>query len=259
MLLILSPAKSMDFDSPAPITTASQPLFVPSAKELIKILCDFDVPALAQLMHISGKLAALNMARNHQWHPSFKTGDAKQAIYAFTGDVYEGFDASSLSESEIMVAQNTVRSLSGLYGILRPLDLMHPYRLEMGTKLSNSKGKDLYAFWGNRLVDHLNTELDAHEHPYLINLASDEYFKAVPIKSLKHPLIQPVFQEHKNGTYKIISFYAKRARGLMARFIVQHNITQPEQLKNFSVEGYQFLEEKIAKNGAAQMVFVRDD
>lgn len=259
MLLILSPAKSMDFESNSPFLESTQPLFTQQSSELIKILRRFDVPKLAQLMKISDKLATLNVARNHQWRPIFNTDNAKQAIFAFTGDVYEGLDAKSLSESELLMAQDTIRSLSGLYGILRPLDLIHPYRLEMGTQLSNKKGKDLYAFWENRLVDCLNKELTSHQHQYLINLASDEYFKAVPIKKLKYPLIQPAFQDGQDGAYKIISFYAKRARGLMARFVVQNKITQPEQLKDFSSEGYRFLKEETAKNGSLKMIFIRDN
>lgn len=253
MLLVLSPAKSLDFITPAPHASATQPLFAKPAFELIKILRQYDVPKLVQLMHISDKLAALNVARNHDWKSKFEIGTAKQAIFAFNGDVYEGFDAASLTADELNHAQNVVRSLSGLYGILRPFDLMHPYRLEMGTRLDNAKGKDLYAFWGERLAKHLNAELKTHESQFLINLASEEYFKAVPIKALKYPVIQPVFYDGA----KVVSFYAKRARGLMARYIVQNKIEQPELLKNFTVGGYQFEGEQIVKN-RLQWVFARD-
>ena len=253
MLLVLSPAKSLDFITPAPFASATQPLFAKPAFELIKILRQYDVPQLAQLMHISDKLAALNVARNHEWKSKFEIGTAKQAILAFNGDVYEGFDAASLTVDDWNYAQNVVRSLSGLYGILRPFDLMHPYRLEMGTRLDNAKGKDLYAFWGERLAKHLNAELKNHESQVLINLASEEYFKAVPIKALKYPVIQPVFYDGA----KVVSFYAKRARGLMARYIVQNKIEQPELLKNFTAGGYQFTGEQIVKN-RLQWVFARD-
>lgn len=253
MLLVLSPAKSLDFTTPAPFASATQPLFAKPAFELIKILRQYDVPQLAQLMHISDKLAALNVARNHEWKSKFEIGTAKQAIFAFNGDVYEGFDAASLIVDDLNHAQNVVRSLSGLYGILRPFDLMHPYRLEMGTRLDNAKGKDLYAFWGERLAKHLNAELKNHESQFLINLASEEYFKAVPIKALKYPVIQPVFYDGA----KVVSFYAKRARGLMARYIVQNKIEQPELLKNFTAGGYQFTGEQIVKN-RLQWVFARD-
>lgn len=259
MLLILSPSKSMDSESTAQIKQSTQPLFPQFSNELIKILRHFDVPKLAQLMKLSDKLAALNVARNLQWEPIFNIENAKQAIFVFTGDVYEGFDAKSLTELQLISAQHTVRSLSGLYGILRPLDLMHPYRLEMGTRLPNKKGKDLYAFWGDHLVDHLNKELASHQDQYLINLASDEYFKAIPFEKLKYPLIQPIFQDGQDGIYKIISFYAKRARGLMARFIVQNQIKQPKQLKDFSSEGYRFLKEETTKNGSLKMIFIRDN
>ena len=258
MLLVLSPAKSLDFETPPHIKTSTQLQFIPQSSALMKLLREYDVPQLSQLMHISDKLAALNVARNSEWRAKFDETNAKQAILAFDGDVYAGFDATSLSARELNHAQKVVRTLSGLYGILRPLDLMRPYRLEMGTQLANKKGKDLYAFWGDALARHLNDELDAHKSKFLINLASDEYFKAVPVKSFKHPIVQPIFQDHKNGTYKIISFFAKRARGVMARYIVQNKIDQPELLKGFTEDDYRFSSEKVAKNGVTQLVFVRD-
>jgi cytoplasmic iron level regulating protein YaaA (DUF328/UPF0246 family) len=257
MLVVLSPAKSMDFATPAQIGTATQPQFVPQSMQLMQLLREFDVPKLAGLMHISDKLAALNVARNHEWRPVFDASNAKQAILAFNGDVYEGFDAASLSEAELLRAQNVVRSLSGLYGILRPLDLMQAYRLEMGTALANPAGKDLYAFWGDTLAQHLNAELAAHDAQILLNLASDEYFKAVPLKAMQYPVVQPMFYEVKNGVAKIVSFYAKRARGVMARFVVQHQVESVEALKAFAQDGYQFEREQIAKNGVRQLVFVR--
>ncbi|TDR32961.1 peroxide stress protein YaaA [Hydromonas duriensis] len=261
MLIVLSPAKSLDFETPPHVHTATQPQFVRQSSELMDVLRTYDVPALAQLMHLSDKLAALNVARNIEWQPTFDEATAKQAILAFNGDVYEGFAAAHLSEAQLLEAQKTIRILSGLYGLLRPLDLMRAYRLEMGTALANKKGANLYAFWGETLAQHLNAELS--EQPlasrYLINLASDEYFKAVPLTSLNAPVIQPVFQDRKNGQYKIISFFAKRARGVMARWAVTHQVQSPDDLKSFSEEGYRFESEKTAKNGVTQLLFVRDE
>jgi len=258
MLVVLSPAKSLNFETPFHVKQPTQPLFVKQASVLMKLLRQYDVPALSQLMHISDKLAHLNVARNLEWQPVFDEATAKPAILAFDGDVYLGFDAKTLSARELERAQKMVRTLSGLYGILRPLDLMRAYRLEMGTALANPQGKDLYAFWGDSLANHLNHELDEHKVPALVNLASDEYFKAVPVKSLRHPVIQPVFHEGKNGSYKVVSFFAKRARGVMARFIVQHKIEKPELLKGFTENGYRFLTEKNGKNGIKQWIFVRE-
>ena len=259
MLIVLSPAKSLDFDTPPHIKTSTQPQFVEQSTELIELLRAYDVPALAQLMHLSDKLATLNVARNNEWQPTFDVTSAKQAILAFNGDVYDGFNASTLSGKELNVAQEHVRILSGLYGLLRPLDLMRAYRLEIGTALANAKGAHLYAFWGEVLAAQLNEELSAHKSKHLINLASDEYFKAVSLKTLQYPVIQPVFQDEKNGQYKIISFFAKRARGVMARWLVQNKISKPELLNDFAEDGYRFSEEKKGKHGATQLVFVRDE
>ena len=258
MLLVLSPAKSLDFDTPPQTQTSTQPLFIKQSSELIKLLRAYDVPALAGLMHLSDKLATLNVARNHIWRPKFDSSNAKQAILAFDGDVYAGFAAKTLNTKELERAQKVIRVLSGLYGILKPLDLMQAYRLEMGTQLANKKGSNLYAYWGDTLSKALQTELEGHKTQALINLASDEYFKAVPLKAFKYPVIQPVFHEGKNGQYKIISFFAKRARGTMARYIVQHKIEKPEQLKNFSEDGYRFSHEQQGKHGVLQWVFVRE-
>lgn len=258
MLIVLSPAKSLDFDTPATTKTATQPQFVAQSNELMTILRELDVPALAQLMHLSDKLAALNVARNLEWQPTFEPHIAKQAILAFNGDVYEGFDAVTLSSKALNTAQEKIRILSGLYGLLRPLDLMHAYRLEMGTALKNNNGANLYAFWGTQLAMHLNDELAAHKSKILVNLASDEYFKAIPLKAFNHPVIQPVFQDEKNGQFKIISFYAKRARGVMARWLVQNKIDTANQIREFNEEGYRFSAEKTSK-GMTQLVFIRDE
>ena len=261
MLTVLSPAKSLDFETATPANVAklaTQPQFVAQAKQLNKLLRKLDVPQLAQLMSISDKLATLNVARNAEWSETFTLDNAKPAILAFDGDVYDGFDAKSMSLADLKQAQARVRILSGLYGILRPLDLLQAYRLEMGISLPNPKGKDLYAFWGERLVDQLNAELATHKHKVLINLASEEYFKAIPLKALDVPVVAPVFKDKKSGSYKIISFFAKRARGTMARFVVQIQIDTADGLKTFSEDGYYFVDEQTAKNGVHQLIFHRD-
>ena len=240
MLLLLSPAKKLDYDSTLPDRTHSQPLFVDEAKKLIKVLKTKTPAEVGQLMSISDSLAELNAQRYAEWKPSFDTDTARQAVLAFNGDVYEGLDASSLSAKQLDWAQDHLAILSGLYGVLRPLDLMRPYRLEMGTKLATSAGSNLYAFWGDRIAKYLNQRLAESKKPIVVNLASDEYFKSVDQKVLQAKVVQCVFQEHKAGTYKIVSFYAKRARGLMARHAITHKAATPEALKSFDAEGYAF-------------------
>jgi cytoplasmic iron level regulating protein YaaA (DUF328/UPF0246 family) len=240
MIVVLSPAKSLDFESPSPLVEATQPDFLEHSQRLIDQLREFSPLEIAQLMSISDPLAALNAGRFAQWTRPFTAENAKPAILAFNGDVYEGLDAASLNKADLKFAQQHLRILSGLYGLLRPLDLMQAYRLEMGTRLANPGGKDLYAFWGERLTDALNAALLEVKAKTLVNLASEEYFKAVKGKKLCVPVIQPVFEDWSNGKYKVVSFYAKRARGLMARYAVVERIKQPEALKDFSGEGYQF-------------------
>lgn len=261
MLTVLSPAKSLDFDTPTSdevLALATQPRFIPDAKKLNALLRKLDVPQLAQLMHISDKLAALNVARSQEWSPIFTPQNSKPAILAFDGDVYDGFAAATLNVDELEQAQLRIRILSGLYGVLRPLDLMQAYRLEMGTALANPKGKDLYAFWGKRIAAHLKRELTEHGQRVLINLASEEYFKAVDLAALGSSVVSPVFKDAGKGGYKIISFFAKRARGAMARFIVQQQIDNPDELRDFNQDGYYFVGEASAKNGARQLIFHRD-
>jgi cytoplasmic iron level regulating protein YaaA (DUF328/UPF0246 family) len=195
---------------------------------------------VAQLMSLSDKLAALNVARFGDWSKTFTPKNSKQALLAFNGDVYEGLDAKTLNKKGLEYAQAHVRVLSGLYGVLKPLDLMQAYRLEMGTAFKNKVGKDLYAFWGNKITEALKQELDQQKSKILINLASDEYFKSVKPTELAYPIIAPVFQDEKAGKYKIISFYAKRARGLMTRFIIDNKIDKADDLKEFNLEGYQY-------------------
>ena len=240
MLFLLSPAKSLDFDPPAGDVPHTQPLFVKQAAELIAILKQKSPQEIASLMSLSDALSGLNVARYQAWSPKFSAKNAKQAVLAFNGDVYDGLDAKTLSADELTWAQDHVCILSGLYGVLRPLDYMQPYRLEMGTRLANPGGKDLYQFWGTQISDYLNTRLQRDTTPVLVNLASQEYFKAVDKKALKARVVDCVFEDFKDGQYKIISFYAKRARGLMARYAAMQRVNLPEQLKAFDLDGYAF-------------------
>jgi len=238
MLMVISPAKTLDY-STAPVTARYS---LPAAQ-------------LAELMHLSDKLAGLNAARFAEWSSAFTAENAKQALLAFKGDVYTGLDAESFSEDDFDFAQQHLRMLSGLYGVLRPLDLMQPYRLEMGTKLANARGKDLYAFWGERISQWLNQALAAQGDDILLNLASSEYFGAVKRKALKARVIDTEFKDLKNGQYKIISFYAKKARGLMARYVIRNRLRAPEALKDFDLAGYRYSAEQ---SSADRLVFLRD-
>jgi uncharacterized protein len=241
MLIVLSPAKSLDLDTPSPTTEHTLPDFTGRAAQLIGVLRDLSPGQVGDLMHISDQLSTLNVARYASW--TLDHAEGYQAVMAFNGDVYAGLDARSLAPRAIDFAQRHLRILSGLYGLLRPLDLIHPYRLEMGTKLATPGGKDLYAFWGETITRALNAELAATKSTALVNLASEEYFKSVKPKLLDVPVITPVFEDWKNGKYKIISFYAKRARGMMARYAIESGITDPEALKAFDVDGYGFVAE----------------
>ena len=239
-MFLLSPAKSLDYTPPAADVPHTQPLFVPQSAELIEVLRQQSPQQIATLMHLSDALSTLNVARYAAWRPKFTAKNAKQAVLAFNGDVYEGLDASTLAPDDLAWAQAHVCILSGLYGVLRPLDWMQPYRLEMGTKLATGRGSNLYQFWGSRIAGYLNERLAADKTPVVVNLASQEYFKAVDRKTLKARVVECVFEEGKGGQYKIVSFYAKRARGLMARFAATHQLTLPKQLEAFDLEGYVF-------------------
>jgi cytoplasmic iron level regulating protein YaaA (DUF328/UPF0246 family) len=238
MLIVLSPAKSLDLDTPPTTQRATTPQFIDRAAELIRVLKDYSPAQIGELMSISDPLAVLNVTRYASWHPDHES--ARQAVMSFDGDVYTGLDARSLKPRAVDYVQDHVRILSGLYGLLRPLDRMHPYRLEMGTKLGNPRGKDLYAFWGELVTSALNETLAANDASALVNLASEEYFKVVKTKLLDVPVITPVFEDWKNGKYKIISFFAKRARGMMARYAAEKGILDPQKLKKFDVDGYAF-------------------
>ncbi|AWB34128.1 peroxide stress protein YaaA [Orrella marina] len=240
MLFLLSPAKKLDYDSPLATSLHSDPLFVDESKGLIEVLKAKSADEVAGLMSLSQSLAEMNVERYQQWTPRFSLHNARPAALAFNGDVYEGLQASDLSDKDLQWAQEHVAILSGLYGVLRPLDLMQPYRLEMGTRLENSKGKNLYEYWKDVVSPYLNSRLAKEKDPVIINLASDEYFKVVDLKTLNARVIQCVFQDQKAGQWKIISFYAKRARGLMARYAIKHRVNRPEQLQSFDSEGYVF-------------------
>lgn len=256
MLFVVSPAKNLDFEKPAKVSQFSQPDFLDDAQALVNVCSKLSPADLSSLMNISDKLAGLNAARFASWSLPFDTENAKQAVLAFNGDVYAGLDAQSLSDADLEFAQNNMRILSGLYGLLRPLDLMQPYRLEMGTKLSNPKGNDLYAFWGLDITEKLNNNLQGQPEKVLINLASNEYFKSVKKKQLNARIITPVFKDAKNGEYKMISFYAKKARGLMARYIIQNKITDHNQIKDFDLAGYQY---STLLSSDDQWVFTREE
>ncbi|HCN42186.1 MAG TPA: peroxide stress protein YaaA [Proteus vulgaris] len=240
MLITISPAKTLDFESPLATTHFTQPELLKYSQQLIEECRKLSSSDIASLMKISDKLAGLNAARFGEWQPNFTPENARQAILAFKGDVYTGMQAELFSEDNFQFAQQHLRILSGLYGVLRPLDLMQPYRLEMGVKLKYKKGRDLYQFWGNTITETLNKALEEQGDNILINLASDEYFKSVNPQKLNAEIIKPVFLDEKNGKFKVISFYAKKARGLMSRFIIQEKLTNKTQLKEFDLEGYQF-------------------
>jgi uncharacterized protein len=240
MLIVLSPAKSLDYKTPAKVKAPTLPEFVSESAKLIADLKKLAPQEVADLMGLSDQLAILNVGRYRDWSKKFTDQNSKPAIYAFDGDVYDGFDVKTLNTKAVDFAQEHIRILSGLYGALRPLDLMQPYRLEMGTAFKNARGKDLYAFWGERVTNSIKQVLEKQKKPLLLNLASEEYFKVLQPKKLDCPVIAPIFQDEKDGKYKIISFYAKRARGLMARYVVENRITDPIDLKGFNLDGYKY-------------------
>lgn len=258
MLIVVSPAKNLDVDSPAATSEFTQPEMLDDASRLVEKCRTLTPAELSSMMQISDKLASLNAARFSSWTRPFTPDNAKQAVLTFNGDVYAGLDAATFSEEDFSFAQAHLRILSGLYGVLRPLDLIQPYRLEMGRKLSmsgdNGETADLYQFWGNKITDKLNDAIQAQGDDVLINLASTEYFSSVRKKVLQAKVVEPVFKDYKNGKYKIISFFAKKARGMMARYIIQQRLTDVEQLKNFDLDGYQY---SADESGGNKLVFLR--
>ncbi|MBC8258461.1 MAG: peroxide stress protein YaaA [SAR324 cluster bacterium] len=255
MLMLISPAKTLDYETTPTTDSFSVPDYLGQSAELIKVVKHKSEQDLMKLMHVSQKIAELNANRFRQWRLPFTADNAKQAILAFKGDVYNGLEASGLSEKQMTYAQSHLRIISGLYGLLRPLDLMQPYRLEMGLQLKTQKGDSLYQFWGELITDGVNSLLAKQDDPVLINLASKEYFKAVQQDNLDGRLITPVFKDWKNGKYKIISFFAKKARGMMVRYAIDHNVREPEELQNFDYAGYNFSSELSQSD---TWVFCRD-
>jgi len=238
MIIVLSPAKSLDYHRPPTLVEHTEPAFLDQSQLLIDKLRPLSPSALASLLKISDQLAVLNATRYAEWARPFTPDNAKQAILAFNGDVYAGLAAATLTPADLHFAQTHLRILSGLYGLLRPLDLMQPYRLEMGTRLANPRGGDLYAFWGERLTEALDSALREARAAVLVNLASEEYFKAVRPKNLSVPVVQPVFEDWSGGRFRVVSFYAKRARGLMARFAIVNRLCEAAGLRDFAVDGY---------------------
>lgn len=256
MLALISPAKTLDYESSLPTDQHTQARLLEHSQELIEVASKLSATEISSLMSVSEKIANLNVERFHDWQPEFDLSNARQAIFAFKGDVYTGLDAYNLKDHDISYAQEHLRMLSGLYGLLRPLDLMMPYRLEMGTKLANSRGHNLYEFWGHTITELINYDLAAANSELLVNIASDEYYKSVKENKIQAEIIKPVFLDQKNGKYKVISFYAKKARGLMARFIIENQIDRVEDLKGFNTEGYYFDAESSLKG---ELVFKRDE
>lgn len=254
MLFLLSPAKSLDYETPLNGQPHTAPLFVKQSQALIHLLREYSPQQITELMDLSDKLSTLNVARYAAWSPRATQKNARQAALAFDGDVYDGLQAKTLGAEDLAWAQDHLCILSGLYGVLRPLDLMQPYRLEMGTTLKGPHGSNLYQYWNTQLADYLNTRLKTDATPVVVNLASNEYFKAVDVKALKGRVVECVFQEYKDGKYKIISFFAKKARGLMVRYAIEQRVMTPEQLRSFDVDGYAYAAEE---SSAERLVFRR--
>ncbi|TWR96419.1 peroxide stress protein YaaA [Pseudomonas saxonica] len=255
MLMVISPAKTLDYETPPATARFTLPQYLDHSQVLIEQLRELSPQQIGELMHLSDKLSGLNAARFGSWTPAFTPENAKQALLAFKGDVYTGLNAVDFNEDDFDYAQTHLRMLSGLYGLLRPLDLMMPYRLEMGTKLANARGKDLYAFWGTRISEWLNEALEEQGDDVLLNLASNEYFSAVKKSALNARIINTEFKDLKNGQHKIISFYAKKARGMMSRFVIKERINNPEHLKQFDAQGYRYSTEHSKPD---LLVFLRD-
>lgn len=254
MIIVISPAKTLDFETPPSMQAHTQPDFLDDSAMLIDELRKLEPSQIGAMMSISSKLATLNSNRYFAWNRPFTLRNAKQAILAFKGDVYTGLNAGTMTGNELAFAQDHLRILSGLYGVLRPLDLMQPYRLEMGTQFKNPRGNNLYEFWDDKITQALNQDLVKQKDDTLINLASHEYFQSVQPGKLNARIITPVFKDQKNGVYKIISFFAKKARGMMSRYIIQNKLTNPETIKSFDVAGYRFSQEDSGKN---EWVFIR--
>ncbi len=255
MIIVISPAKNLDYDSVLPTEKYTKAKMLDDSQELIDNLVKMSPEDLSKLMGISDKLGILNFKRYQTWQLPFDENNARQALFVFKGDVYTGMDAYNFDSDDLEFAQKNLRILSGLYGLLRPLDLIQPYRLEMGTKFENARGKDLYSFWGEKITQELNKELAKGDKTLLINLASNEYFKSIHTKNLNADVITPVFKDMKNGKYKIISFFAKKARGMMSAYIIKNKLTQAKQLKKFDTAGYAYND---AMSTPTELIFLRN-
>jgi len=240
MLSVISPAKTLDFETPTAIESYTLPAHLTQSRKLVRRLRQMSADDLRDLMRVSDNIAELNHQRFKQWETPFRPDNARQALFAFKGDVYLGLDAASMGQADAEFAQDHLRILSGLYGLLRPLDLMQPYRLEMGTRLDTEAGSNLYQFWDRRITKSLNQELKQSDSKTLINLASGEYFKSIKTRELKADVITPAFREYRDGEYRFIQFFAKKARGSMARFLIDNRIDRAEDLKSFDRDGYRF-------------------
>ena len=252
MKLVLSPAKSLDFESNIPINQNTEPRFLKQSERLNRLLKKKSARSLSKLMSLSDNLGQINYQRNQDWQLPFTTENSRPAVYAFSGEVYRGLDAYNITESKVETLQNTVRIISGLYGLLKPTDLIQPYRLEMGTKFPVGKNKNLYEFWRKTITESLNNELEDGE--LFLNLASNEYFKAIDTKALKAPVITANFKDFKNGEYKMIMTFAKQARGFMARYVIDTNANTIDDIKGFNYKGYNFSEPMSSEN---ELVFIR--
>jgi uncharacterized protein len=254
MLIVISPAKKLDYKIDSITQLNTMPHLLEHSKILIDELRKCSIEDLTKLMNISYGLAETNLKRFSEWKVPHSKKDAKQAILAFNGDVYTGIDAKSFDDKDFEVAQNTIRIISGLYGVLRPLDLILPHRLSMGTKLTNDRGRNLYEFWDEIITDQLNNALTETKNEILVNLASNEYSKAIKKDNIDAQIVDVVFKENKNGIYRVVSFYAKKARGLMSRFVIKNNIKTIDELKSFNLDGYSF---DISQSEESKLVFVR--
>ncbi|QDF76138.1 MULTISPECIES: peroxide stress protein YaaA [Shewanella] len=256
MLILVSPAKTLDYETPASTQTFTMPTLLEHSEALIEVCRELTPADIASLMKVSDKIAGLNAARFAEWNKDFNLDNAKQALFAFRGDVYTGLDADTLSAQSLERAQKHLRILSGLYGLLRPLDLMQAYRLEMGTKLANPRGANLYQFWGDIVTTEVNKALAEQGDDILVNLASNEYFKSVKPKQIQGQVITPIFKDKKNGQYKVISFFAKKARGMMVRYMLDNNVSRYEDLLKFDTAGYYYSE---ADSSVNEPVFLREE
>lgn len=256
MLTVISPAKTLDFDTPPTTRRATQPVFLDRAAELVEDARALGPEDIGSLMGVSEQLAQLNHQRFMNWHVPFSLDNAKQSILAFKGDVYTGLEAETMNDAQLRYAQKHLRILSGLYGLLRPLDLMQPYRLEMGLKFGNRGGGNLYAFWGDAITESLDEQIGSSGSRVLVNLASQEYFKSIKPRELQADIVTPVFKDLRGGKYRVITFFAKKARGRMARYIIDNEVNEPGGLKRFRRDGYRY---NKAESGARELVFTRDE